>query len=1841
VTFYDGVAILGIAALSNTKATLSNTLLPSGTTMLKAYYSGDASYAASSSVPLPHTVTAGVSLGFQNPLKNNTGVQYDSVQVADMNGDGILDLVAPSANGVTVSLGNGDGTFRTVGSPAYGSSAAFAIGDFNGDGRSDVAVVGSHTGVNVFLGNGDGTFQAGVTYATGLAPSQIAAGDFNNDGKADIVVAGFNQNGNGISVLLGNGDGTFAPPVSDLIPSGIDCLATGDFDSDGAADLVITTETGISVLLGHGDGTFAAPVNYTLSQPGPLLVRDLNGDGIADIAVVTNFSTGGVSVLLGNRDGTFQAPLYSSSSAGWLGPIVAEDFNGDGIPDLATNNSLGMGIMLGNGDGSFQPLIRYSGGQYNATAAVGDFNGDGIADVVTADSTSQRYAVYLGGAVPDLSIGVTRYGGLTQGQTGAAYAITVSNVGEIGSSGVVQMAASLPAGFAATSLTGSGWLCTLATGVCKRSDSLAAGASYPPIALKFNVSATLTGAVTATFSVSGGGDRNTANNQASDTPFIRATSATALSTTPNPAVLGHAVTLTAAVTAGATGTVTFYEASTPIGSAALTAGQASLTTSILPSGSQSLHATYEGDANFGPSTSATQTETIVVVQSSGAWSSHSYAAASGATWVVAGDFNGDGVLDLICGGVSNNGVISVLFGKEDGTFGPATTYSVPDVPNSLLAADFNGDGKLDLAVGSGTGLDILLGKGDGTFQPAIQLSPGIAYSSLASADFNGDGIPDLVALNSLTTGVPTLFLGNGDGTFQPAIAIAGGTFDYLSVADVNGDGKTDLILLSIGSGIVGVLPGNGDGTFRSMLTTSLSVGPPTVMTAGDFNGDGRIDVALVSWGGIQTLLGKGDGTFQAPIHSSLSVASAYFAITGDFNGDGKLDIAFTGYAGDSHIHLVFGNGDGTFQNAIPLATDAMPGSIAQGDFNGDGTVDLAVSNYDTGTVDVLLGGELPSLTISASHEGNFTIGSTGSYTLTVSSPAPQSTTATVSVTDTLPTGLAATDIHGSGWSCTLSTLTCTRTDSLASGTSYPTIAIAVNVAATLSPSSLNNQASVRYQSTVSSATDPTTVVWVTTTSLAVSPDPSTLGENVTMTATVTPGAVGTVLFSDSGTFLGVAAIANGQAVFQTNLLPSGRRMLVAAYSGNSTYAKSASARQVQTVNAAVAGGFRAAAAYNSGTTANAVAVGDFNGDGKPDLVTANSVANTVSVLLGNGDGTFAAPVNYAVAQQPIAVAVGDFNNDGKPDLAVVSNYANSVSILLGNGDGTFRAGLSYPAGVPLSVVVADFNTDGNADLAVAADNGAIIFLFGNGDGTFRAGTTTIVTNSTSNLIVGDFNNDGIADLAYAYQGYRLYTLLGNGDGTFRPGIYSSSGSTSGLAAGDLNGDGNTDVVAPTYMGVDVSLGNGDGTFQPNVHYSTATPVTVAILADVNGDGKLDVIAVDNTTGSISVLLGNGDGTLQLPFTYAAGTNPVGIAAGDFNGDGRTDVAVADSQGYGLAVLLGSSNSVLSVTSSHNGLFAPGEVGVTYSLTVTNGGPGATSGAVTVTDSLPSAFAATAISGSGWTCTLSTLTCTRSDVLGVAASYPVITLTVNVVSPGMGIVTNQVSVSGGGAAPASGSDQTGITQGISITVQTNPAGLAFTIDGGPAQIAPQTFVVPEENHVLAVAATQSGAPGVQYVFTGWNDFGAASHPINPVSSPTVYTATFKTQYQLTLAANPGPGGIVTPASGTYYDPGTAVPINAVATSPYIFDGWSGGVTSTNNSLSVTMNGPESLIATFSVPGFTCDLVGNGPPTVADVQLIVNEALGVASTFHDLNRDGAVNVADIQKEMNAALGNGCIY
>jgi phospholipase C len=414
--------------------------------------------------------------------------------------------------------------------------------------------------------------------------------------------------------------------------------------------------------------------------------------------------------------------------------------------------------------------------------------------------------------------------------------------------------------------------------------------------------------------------------------------------------------------------------------------------------------------------------------------------------------------------------------------------------------------------------------------------------------------------------------------------------------------------------------------------------------------------------------------------------------------------------------------------------------------------------------------------------------------------------------------------------------------------------------------------------------------------------------------------------------------------------------------------------------------------FSTGNTPKTVVSGDFNGDSKPDLAVANFADNSVSVYLSNGDGTFGSAITTTNlgGQGPLSLAVGDFDGDGKLDLAVANNIDtasshSNIAILLGNGDGTFslKSNLAMESAEPVWVSTADFNQDGKLDLAaVSAAQSTVSMFLGNGDGTFgaksvlpSAGIVACPTGVTCfpapvSLVIGDFNNDGKLDLieantnpgAQSPQG-SLGVLLGNGDGTFSAlaGVIPVTGVTpAGITAGDFNGDGNLDVaVANTSDGtVSVFLGNGLGNFAQGVTYpgagGTDKPVGL-VAADVNADGKLDLVTANFGSNTAWLLPGLGNGTFGAQVAFSTGTAPVSVAVGDFNQDGLLDLAVADSSANTVSILqqvappvefapdsltfadqsVGSPSAVQTVTLSNNSGAALSVTGI--SVTGTNAG----------------------------------------------------------------------------------------------------------------------------------------------------------------------------------------------------------------------------------------------------------------------------------------------------------------
>jgi hypothetical protein len=338
----------------------------------------------------------------------------------------------------------------------------------------------------------------------------------------------------------------------------------------------------------------------------------------------------------------------------------------------------------------------------------------------------------------------------------------------------------------------------------------------------------------------------------------------------------------------------------------------------------------------------------------------------------------------------------------------------------------------------------------------------------------------------------------------------------------------------------------------------------------------------------------------------------------------------------------------------------------------------------------------------------------------------------------------------------------------------------------------------------------------------------------------------------------------------------------------------------------------------------AMVVGNFTGNGKQDIVTANRDSNSISILLGNGDGTFRSALSITVDAAPKSLAVGDFNGDGKLDIAVGCGDANvagseNIDVLLGNGDGTFRAAPPIPMGVNTNGLVAgDFGRDGKLYLAaVSLSSSSVTILMGQGDGTFVKTGTLLLPSGAEAIAGADFNGDGKLDLAVVCPNFGtspgsnnrglVSIFLGNGNGTFATGVtYVAGLSPDAIAVADFNGDHKPDLAVADFEGhaVDVLLNNGNGTFQSATSFAAASNPQLLAVGDFNNDGVPDIVVSNpDVSQEINVLLGVGNGTFQAPIPLDPGSTPVGIAVGDFNADGRQDVAVGDVVANDVRVFL--------------------------------------------------------------------------------------------------------------------------------------------------------------------------------------------------------------------------------------------------------------------------------------------------------------------------------------------------
>lgn len=1147
---------------------------------------------------LPNGGDVGVLMGVSpGPLTPNyalsnlaAGQTPFGVAVADVNGDGKLDIAASDANFNSISNCGGTGNLPcdqvslflnngTVSTPSFAAPANYPVGtftrnvlfgDLNRDGKPDmIAISGtnaSSVGTNraeVLLNNGSGAFSPAVQYAAGTDIKYGVLGDFNGDGKLDLALT---TGGSGIVRLYGNGDGTFQPPLTGL-NGGIGPLqiATADFNSDGVLDFVVTnpTQSAVNVVLSQS-GTYSQAVTYSTgagTTPYGIALGDFNGDGALDLAI-TDQGKNGVIVMLGNKsttypylpDGTFGPPVeYPAGNIPF--DIKVVDYNLDGILDLvvASNGDNAVTLLQGVGDGSFRaPMnIAVHAGGGPSGIAFADLNGDGIPDLVTANQATNDVSILLSGKRSAVTNTVTT--------------------------------------------------CTT------------------PVA-----------SVVADFN----------NDKKNDM-----------------AVLNKGCN----------------------------------TVSI-----------FVGDGNGNLTPAATPTITVGTTP----------------TGIASGNFTSSGNVDLVTAN-SGSGNITVLLGNGDATFTAKPPISVGTQPTEVFVTDINGDGKADIAIvdKANNAVYVLLGNGDGTFGPPIQTStqPG--------------GI-----LNT------TLFGG-------PSAIVMG---------DLNGDGAKDMVIANSASNTVSVLINKNDGKGDFNAAVSYNVGSsPTALVLGDFNGDGKLDIAVANFlsGNVSILLNDGTGKFGAAKNFATGNGPNSIA-TLDYNNDKKLDLAVTNQ-GDNSVMVLLGNGDGTFQSGIVVGAASGPNSVSVASLTGSGSNDLIVTNGSGGNVTILLDNSVVDLALPC-----------GTSSTAACSPMPFGKPITFSATVTphlagapVPTGMVTFQENSS-------VLGNAPLVPPTSGTTSAAQALVGSLGAGNHTITVNYSGNSFFTSSSSTFTQQVNPVNGNP-SVAATPDPSSVGEPVTIVATVsTPTGAGnadgsvsfTVNQSGSQVSLGTAqTLKNGQASLTVTSFNPGQAPTIGSYSITATYVPGASGnfiagtpgKYVQSVTPATStttvSSMTPVTVFNQNVTFN-VTVTSAGGTptGSVGLVIDEAMPPINVPLDAQGNGTYSTqllPVGKHVIR---AIYSGDTNFSSSaaqptaqlvnkaPVTAVISAGASSNPVNVG-ATAQFSASLSTQyGGTPMGTVT-----------------------FSDNLGDFAATPATVSSNAAS-----------FTSPAFKTQGVHIITATYNGDANF-------------------------------------------------------------------------------------------------------------------------------------------------------------------------------------------------------------------------------------------------------------------------------------------------------------------------------------------------------------------------------------------------------------------------------------------------------------------------------------------
>jgi len=1338
VTFYDGTTILGIAAVSAGSAQITTTMLPAGVRSLKAYYSGNGTAPAATSAIVPHTVNTASSSGF---------------------------VEAPNS------------PFSTPGGPISITGA-----DLDGNGLADLAVANTNSDAFTrMLGNGAASFTS-TTFSMGNQAVSVATGDFNEDGVADVITA--NQIANNVTIRRASG-ATFLAPTAIAVGNRPQSVVVADFNGDGHPDFATANlqDSTVSVMLGNGTGVVFTPAAgnpFTVgASPRSIAAGDFNGDGRADI--VTANSAGTRTVLVAQASGGFTSSTLTGS--GLSLSVVIADVDNDGKLDIIGGLGNGVSVHRGDGAGGFTPAPGSpftAAGTSVRAVATGDFNGDGKIDIATAN----------------MNPGTDNVGVFTGNGSGGFTAL----------SGSPFAAGNNPSALAVRDFNGDGRADIAIANLSSNNVTVLLGTSQAPQTITFPTIANR----------AFGSGPVTLNATASSGLPVTYTSTTPAECT----VSGSTVTLVSVggctITATQPGNSNYLPAAPVSRSFQITKGTQTIT----------FPAPADTPRNNGPVTlTATASSGLPV----------SYISLSPFACSVSGS-----TVTLLIPGTCR--IMAIQMGDTDWlpalpqieefeVLKGSQTIVFPQPPNTPLTS-----GPVPLSATSSAGLSVTYSS---TTLPVCTVSA--TAVTLVS-----------VGTCSITANQP------GNGLYNAATPV------------------TRNFQVTQGSQTI---------TFPQPPSTALTAGP-VAMTATASSGlpvgyaSTTLPVCTVS-GSSVTLVSAGACSITATQAGNANYAAAT-AVTRTFTvNKANQSITFPALPNRS----------------LTSGPVTLSGSASSG---------LAVTFASTtpavcsvaGVTATLLSVGTCSITANQGGNANYLAAATvtrsfnvtqGAQTITFNNPGSKTVlNSPLTLNASASSGLIVTLTSNTTSICTVSGNVATL---LAAGTCTITATQAGNV---------NYSPAAAVPQSFAITPLPSTIV------LTKSASSTNYGASLTLTATVSPAtATGVVTFFEGVNLIGSKPLTGGSAAISTILLSGGSHTLTAYYAGGGGYLSSTSAALThQVIPGPVGAAFGGQTVYAGVNNVSSVAVGDFNGDGKPDLVMGSDQSGNsfVSVLLGAGNGSFGTHSNYTAGNRPRHVTVGDFNGDGYTDLAVANFNAQTVSVFTGTGTGTFNPQITSTAanfGTTTGVLAAaDFNGDGKADLAVASFSGDTVnIILGNGNGSFAAPVNYPVGDGPNSLAIADFDGDGFADLAVANSNSNTLSVLrGLGGGTFASAVtYNAGTQVVTVAAADFNGDGKPDLVAANRSSSNISvlINNGSGAFGAAVNYAAGSQPGGLAVEDFDGDGKVDIAVGSTSSTSLTFFHGNGNGTFAAAGSFLADLGVNAIGTGDFNGDGRPDMVTTN------------------------------------------------------------------------------------------------------------------------------------------------------------------------------------------------------------------------------------------------------------------------------------------------------------------------------------------------------------